>query len=115
MSDAVATFYLYKKYIESFIFALCTIIPLPPDQVLRKGTGTLCETLLMVEATKVGLVYPDKISSPGLQMAQIDVNDPLNRKLQEAIKTVYSGTNCIDVEDFGREVNFKELGQQQDT
>lgn len=68
----------------------------------------------MVEATKVGLVYPDKISSPGLQMAQIDVNDPLNKKLQEAIKTVYSGTNCIDVEDFGREVNFKELGQQQD-
>lgn len=66
VSDAVATFYLYKKYIESFIFALCTIIPLPPDQVLRKGTGTLCETLLMVEATKVGLVYPDKISSPGL-------------------------------------------------
>ena len=27
---------------------------------------------------------------------------------------MYSGTNCIDVEDFGREVNFKDLGQQQD-
>ena len=53
VSDAVATYYLYKKFIESFIFALCTIIPLNPDSVLRKGTGTLCESLLMVEATAV--------------------------------------------------------------
>lgn len=35
-------------YVHPFVFSLCNIIPLNPDEVLRKGTGTLCETLLMV-------------------------------------------------------------------
>src|SRR5271170_6518768 len=48
VSDAVATYYLYMKYVHPFIFSLCNIIPLNPDDVLRKGSGTLCETLLMV-------------------------------------------------------------------
>lgn len=48
VSDAVATYYLYMKYVHPFIFSLCNIIPLPPDDVLRKGSGTLCEMLLMV-------------------------------------------------------------------
>ena len=51
VSDAVATYYLYMKYVHPFIFSLCNIIPLNPDEVLRKGTGTLCETLLMVSVT----------------------------------------------------------------
>lgn len=38
------------KYVHPFIFSLCTIIPLNPDAVLRKGTGTLCEMLLMVSS-----------------------------------------------------------------
>ena len=50
VSDAVATYYLYMKYVHPFIFSLCNIIPLNPDDVLRKGSGTLCETLLMVNA-----------------------------------------------------------------
>ena len=33
VSDAVATFFLYQKYVHPFIFALCTIIPLEPDEV----------------------------------------------------------------------------------
>jgi DNA polymerase epsilon subunit 1 len=45
VSDAVATYYLYMKYVHPFIFSLCTIIPMEPDEVLRKGSGTLCETL----------------------------------------------------------------------
>nr|CAD7570292.1 unnamed protein product [Timema californicum] len=37
VSDAVATYYLYMKYVHPFIFALCTIIPLEPDEyVLQK-------------------------------------------------------------------------------
>ena len=48
VSDAVATYYLYMTYIHPFIFSLATIIPMPPDDVLRKGSGTLCEHLLMV-------------------------------------------------------------------
>jgi DNA polymerase epsilon subunit 1 len=48
VSDAVATYYLYMQYVHPFIFSLCNIIPMHPDDVSRKGTGTLCESLLMV-------------------------------------------------------------------
>ena len=47
-SDAVATYFLYKKMIHDFIFALCTIIPTDPDEVLRKGSGTLCENVCIL-------------------------------------------------------------------
>ncbi|KAF1787624.1 DNA polymerase epsilon, catalytic subunit A, C-terminal [Phytophthora cactorum] len=36
VSDAVATFYLYDKYVHLFVFSLCTIIPLGSEDVLRK-------------------------------------------------------------------------------
>lgn len=45
VSDAVATYHLYKKHIHDFIFALGTIIPMNSDEVLRKGSGTLCENV----------------------------------------------------------------------
>ena len=64
VSDAVATYYLYMKYIHPFIFSLCNIIPLNPDDVLRKGTGTLCEMLLMVQAYEKGIVLPNKHKEP---------------------------------------------------
>ncbi|CAG9765603.1 unnamed protein product [Ceutorhynchus assimilis] len=60
VSDAVATYYLYMQYVHPFIFALCTIIPCEPDEVLRKGSGTLCEALLMVEAFKANIIFPNK-------------------------------------------------------
>lgn len=60
VSDAVATYYLYMKYVHPFIFALCTIIPMEPDEVLRKGSGTLCESLLMVEAFHANIIFPNK-------------------------------------------------------
>ncbi|XP_064102350.1 DNA polymerase epsilon catalytic subunit A-like [Macrobrachium nipponense] len=63
VSDAVATYYLYMKYVHPFIVALCTIIPMEPDEVLRKGSGTLCEALLMVEAYHVNIIYPNKQQS----------------------------------------------------
>lgn len=56
----MATYYLYTKYVHPFVFSLCTIIPLGPDDVLRKGTGTLCEMLLMVQAYEKGIVLPNK-------------------------------------------------------
>ncbi|KAI5296332.1 DNA polymerase epsilon catalytic subunit [Ascosphaera acerosa] len=64
VSDAVATYYLYMKYIHPFIFSLCTILPLAPDDVLRKGTGTLCEMLLMVQAYKGNIILPNKHVDP---------------------------------------------------
>ncbi|VDN01879.1 unnamed protein product [Thelazia callipaeda] len=56
VSDAVATYYLYIKYVHPFIFALCTIIPLSPDD----GSGTLCEALLMVRAFQNNIIFPNK-------------------------------------------------------
>ena len=64
VSDAVATYYLYMKYVHPFIFSLCTIVPLSPDDTLRKGTGTLCEMLLMVQAYQKGIVLPNKHKPP---------------------------------------------------
>ncbi|KAG9043537.1 DNA polymerase epsilon catalytic subunit [Tulasnella sp. UAMH 9824] len=64
VSDAVATYYLYMKYVHPFIFSLCNIIPLNPDEVLRKGSGTLCETLLMVEAFRSQVIYPNRHEEP---------------------------------------------------
>ncbi|GAA5932437.1 hypothetical protein JCM1841_000581 [Sporobolomyces salmonicolor] len=60
VSDAVATYYLYMKYVHPFVFSLCNIIPLNPDEVLRKGSGTLCETLLMVEAYRSEVIMPNR-------------------------------------------------------
>ena len=48
------------KYVNPFIFALCTIIPLGPDDVLRKGSGTLCEALLMSNAYQGNIIMPNK-------------------------------------------------------
>ena len=64
VSDAVATYYLYMKYVHPFIFSLCTIVPLGPDDTLRKGTGTLCEMLLMVQAYQHEIVLPNKHKPP---------------------------------------------------
>ena len=69
VSDAVATYYLYMKYVHPFIFSLCNIIPLCPDEVLRKGSGTLCETLLMVrylcrsDATVINMAFRWRLSA----------------------------------------------------
>ena len=52
------------KYVHPFIFSLCTIIPLSPDDTLRKGTGTLCEMLLMVQAYQKNIVLPNKHKEP---------------------------------------------------
>jgi DNA polymerase elongation subunit (family B) len=50
----------WRRYIHPFIFSLATIIPMPPDEVLRKGSGTLCEQLLMVEAYRANVICPNK-------------------------------------------------------
>ncbi|PWA94332.1 DNA polymerase epsilon catalytic subunit [Artemisia annua] len=60
VSDAVSTYYLYMTYVHPFIFSLATIIPMPPDEVLRKGSGTLCEMLLMVQAYTANVICPNK-------------------------------------------------------
>lgn len=63
VSDAICTYLLYIKQIHDFIFALCTIIPMNPDDVLRRGSGTLCENLLMARAFKNNVLFPNKTNS----------------------------------------------------
>ena len=70
MSDAVATYYLYMKYVHPLCYALCTIIPMELDEVLRKGSGTLCESLLCVEAFRGNIVFPNKHESVLNMMAE---------------------------------------------
>jgi DNA polymerase epsilon subunit 1 len=60
VSDSLATYFLYKLMIHDFIYALCTIIPTCPDEVLRKGSGTLCEELLMAKAFSRNILFPNK-------------------------------------------------------
>ena len=60
VSDAVSTYYLYMKFVHFFIFSLSTIIPMSPADVLRKGSGTLCESLLQVEAKRGNIIAPNK-------------------------------------------------------
>ncbi|KAM0677458.1 DNA polymerase epsilon catalytic subunit [Binucleata daphniae] len=60
VSDAVATYNLYVKYVNPFIFSLCTLIPLSPYDVLSKGSGTLCESLLIAEALQKKILIPPK-------------------------------------------------------
>lgn len=60
VSDSVATYFLYIKQIHDFIFALCNIIPTNPDEVLRRGSGTLCEDLLMAQAFRCNIIFPNK-------------------------------------------------------
>ncbi|OAG29280.1 DNA polymerase epsilon subunit 1 [Nematocida displodere] len=60
VSDAIATHFLYMKYVHPFIFSLATLIPLPPDDVLRQGSGALCEGLLMKEAHGSCVLIPPK-------------------------------------------------------
>ncbi|CAK0832119.1 unnamed protein product [Prorocentrum cordatum] len=120
VSDAVATYYLYMKYIHDFIqegcawvpgmgprcqrgrngaclqslpqpqprqsvcwasrvFALCSIIPYGPDDVLRKGSGTLCESLLMKEAFAANVIFPNKHVDPLMEF-----HEPTNRLIEQS-------------------------------
>ncbi|OHT04305.1 DNA polymerase epsilon catalytic subunit A [Tritrichomonas foetus] len=66
VSDAYATYYLYIIYVHPFIFSLTTIIPMNSDDCLRRGTGTLCESLLMDRAYKAGIIFPNKSKGMGI-------------------------------------------------
>lgn len=67
VSDAVATYYLYFKYVHSHIFSVSSLIPLPPVQILCKGAGTLCESLLLAESQHFKILVPSKKKTSGLE------------------------------------------------
>ena len=43
ISDAMEVYYFYNKYVHIFIFSLCNIIPLGPEDVLGKGSSELSD------------------------------------------------------------------------
>ena len=90
VSDAVATYYLYMTYIHPFIFSLATIIPLPPDDVLRKGSGTLCEQLLMVRPSTVG-PQPCSISCSATALSL-----SLKRERERERESSSSSSKCLE-------------------
>ena len=46
---------------------------MPPDEVLRKGSGTLCEQLLIVQAFYKGILCPNKHTSESETMYKVRV------------------------------------------
>ncbi|KAF3780559.1 DNA polymerase epsilon catalytic subunit A [Nymphaea thermarum] len=88
VSDAVSTYYLYMTYVHPFIFSLATIIPMSPDEVLRKGSGTLCEMLLMVQAYKANVICPNK--------HQTDPEKFHNNRLLESETYIGGHVECLE-------------------
>ena len=99
VSDAVATYYLYTTYVHSFIFSLCTIIPMKAEEVLRKGSGTLCETLLMVEAFKGNIVCPNKQVEAPLQFHK--------GHLLESETYVGGHVECLETGVYRSDIDYK--------
>ncbi|KAL6122897.1 DNA polymerase [Nucleospora cyclopteri] len=77
VSDAVATYFLYIQYVHQHIFSMSSIIPLPPTKVLCKGSGTLCESLLISQAEKFNILIPSGQKQDNLQFYNGHIVDNL--------------------------------------
>ena len=99
VSDAVATYYLYEKYVHMFIFSLATIIPMGPEDVLRKGSGTLCEALLMVQACMKDIICPNKQAEPLTKFHQ--------GHLLESETYIGGKVECLETGVFRSDVEYK--------
>ena len=100
VSDAVATYYLYDKYVHMFIFSLCTIIPMGPDDVLRKGSGTLCEALLMVEACTKDIICPNKQKDPAAKFTP-------RGNLLESETYIGGKVECLETGVYRSDIEYK--------
>lgn len=98
VSDAVATYYLYEKYVHLFIFSLCTIIPMGPEDVLRKGSGTLCESLLMVQACNKLIICPNKHQDPSTQF--------YNGHLLESETYIGGKVECLETGVYRSDIDY---------
>jgi len=100
VSDAVATYYLYDKYVHMFIFSLCTIIPMGPEDVLRKGSGTLCEALLMVEACTKEIICPNKQIDPVAKFTE-------KGNLLESETYIGGKVECLETGVYRSDIEYK--------
>ncbi|KAK4530214.1 hypothetical protein CCYA_CCYA03G1071 [Cyanidiococcus yangmingshanensis] len=134
VSDAVATYQLYMKYVQPFIFSLCNILPFGPEDVLRKGSGTLCESLLMCEAHSRAIVAPNKFNTgngqrtfrnrlleeetyigghvealqSGIYRADLPIKFRLERAAIEELQSTVDQTLCFAIEKEHR-ISFEEI------
>ena len=99
VSDAVATYYLYEKYVHLFIFSLSTIIPMGPEDVLCKGSGTLCEALLMVQACRKDIICPNKQTDP---LAQFH-----NGHLLESETYIGGKVECLETGVYRSDIEYE--------
>lgn len=97
VSDAVATYHLYKKHIHDFILALCTIVPLNPEMILRHGSGVLCENLLMAQAFSENIIFPSKQSNNGMKFYN---NHPIDHEtyIGGYVQCINEGVYRADIE-----------------
>lgn len=100
VSDAVATYYLYDKYVHMFIFSLATIIPMGPEDVLRKGSGTLCEALLMVEACTKSIICPNKQVDPVAKFTE-------KGNLLESETYIGGKVECLETGVYRSDIEYK--------
>lgn len=98
VSDAVATYYLYMKYVHAFIFSLSMILPLTPANVLRKGSGTLCEQLLMVRASEKSIIAPNKQSTKFPQF--------YNNQLLDSETYIGGHVECLESGVFREDIKY---------
>jgi DNA polymerase epsilon subunit 1 len=101
VSDAVATYHLYKKHIHDFILALCSIVPLNPEMVLRHGSGVLCENLLMAQAYQENIIFPSKKNNKKMKFYK---NHPIDTEtyIGGFVQCINEGVYRSDIE-----TNFK--------
>lgn len=59
-SDVVATSLLNEKFVETFVYALGSIVPMNPDDILRSGSGSLCEAAILAKARATGINIENK-------------------------------------------------------
>ncbi|KNH09590.1 DNA replication licensing factor [Perkinsela sp. CCAP 1560/4] len=101
ISDVVATGELFLKYIQPFTFSLCTIIPYAPQKVLRRGSGALCEALLMTQASIRDILYPNKIEDENLGgEVVLENNDAAQSNALTKYKLKFHNGNLIDTETY---------------
>ncbi|KAF9765064.1 DNA polymerase epsilon catalytic subunit A [Nosema granulosis] len=68
VSDAVATYFLFTKFVLPHVYSLASLVPYPPHEVSCLATETLCEALLISEAVHNNILIPEKHKESGLKL-----------------------------------------------
>ena len=96
VSDAVATYYLYMCYVHPFIFSLCNIIPLIPDEVLRKGLALFVKCCSWSNHPILISIMPNRLSINGEISFRAISSNP-KRMLEAAFEALEAGVFRSDI------------------